>query len=318
MAFGATTLVLCSCLAVGLCSTWPWSRKLGGESSPLTETYVSSYEIIQDFPHDGTAFTQGLVFDAAGQLYESDGLFGKSAVRKVDVKTGTSQVRTLNTRTHFGEGIEIVGNKLVQLTWKNNMINEFSLSDLTLQRSLPFNVGNREGWGLASDGKHLYLTDSTDALFTLNMTTYAQIKKMKIIDPKLGENFAIHGVNELEMVEDELWGNIYPMYQGSHSECIVRINPSTGAVIGWIDMRGLLHKQRAMVQQSPHNYVLNGVAYHKTSGRLYVTGKQWDHMYQVRIKPAPELGAAHVAQHCGLGDLTGALKKKAGRRLRVG
>jgi hypothetical protein len=107
------------------------------------------------------------------------------------------------------------------------------------------------------------------------------------------------------MVGGELWGNLYPMYQGSHSECIARIDPATGEVKGWIDMHGLFDLQSARVKSDPSSYVLNGIAYHEPSGRLYVTGKQWDKMYQVRIKPAAELDAARDAAHikakCGLG-----------------
>ena len=190
-------------------------------------------------------------------------------------------------------------------------MNEFSLKDLKLLRTLPLHIGH-EGWGLAldPDGSKLYLTDSTDALYHLDSSSYAELAKLKIVDPRLsgadgnmGAPFAIHGVNELEMVDGELWGNVYPMYQNSHSECIVRINATTGAVIGWIDMHGLLAKQRSQVRAQPHSLVLNGIAYHAKSGRLYVTGKQWDKMYQVRIKPAPNMDHNHVLRHCGLGNV---------------
>lgn len=159
-----------SAIAVLVAASYQHARALGGEGSPLTDTYVSTYEIVQEFPHDGNAFTQGLVFDDDGHLYESDGLFGKSVVRKVDVLTGTSTHKTANEHHHFAEGIEVIGDKLVQLTWKNHMINEYALSDLRHIRSIPNPVG-REGWGLASDGERLYLSDSTDALFHLNLTT---------------------------------------------------------------------------------------------------------------------------------------------------
>jgi len=104
-------------------------------------------------------------------------------------------------------------------------------------------------------------------------------------------------------VQGELWGNIYPMYQGKASECVARIDPATGEVKGWIDMRGLLAKQAAHVTGHPYNYVLNGIAYHEPTDRLYVTGKMWNNMYQVHIKPADEQlnNPAFVHQHCQLG-----------------
>ena len=114
-------------------------------------------------------------------------------------------------------------------------------------------------------------------------------------------------MNALEWVEGELWGNVFPMYQGEASECIVRINATDASVLGWIDMRGLLSRQREAVRRSSHNYVLNGIAYHSNSKRLYVTGKQWDHMYQVRIKPGEEgqQTPQFVESNCHLGPASG-------------
>lgn len=157
----------------------------------------------------------------------------------------------------------------------------------------------REGWGLASDGNRLYLTDSGTQLFVIKPNTYEIEKTVQIADPKLGKS--IFGVNELEWVGGELWGNVYPLYQHKYSECIVRFNASTGEVRGWIDMHGLFDQQRQAVRSRPHNYVLNGIAYHEASHRLYVTGKEWDFMYQVRITPMPSLNADHVLEKCNLG-----------------
>lgn len=126
------------------------------------------------------------------------------------------------------------------------------------------------------------------------------LKEVPILAPKLGHK-KVHGVNELEWVNGELWGNIYPMYQHKSSECVVRIDANTGKVIGWVDLRGLLAKQRSSVRTNSRNFVLNGIAYHEQSGRLYVTGKKWDQMYQIRLKPAPHLGPDHVKSVCNLG-----------------
>jgi glutamine cyclotransferase len=202
-------------------------RRLGAEESPITDTYVSSYRIVNTFDHDTEGFTQGLVFDEHGTLYSSDGLYGKSRVRTVDVLTGKSTHVTPNDVRHFAEGIAIVGDKLLQLTWKNKKINEFSKKDLKLLRTRDFPVG-KEGWGLAYDGEVLHVTDSTNVLLHVDPTTYKQLQMMLIVDPKLNgadghpnRNFSIYGVNELEMVQGELWGNVYP----SASACSAR--PST-------------------------------------------------------------------------------------------
>ena len=308
----------------------PSGRALGGdEDFVLPDAYVSTYEIIETIGHKPEAFTQGLTFDESGRyLFSSDGLYKQSMVRKEHVllregKTVLAEeASTPNAAKHFAEGIAIVGDKLVQLTWQEKQINEFGLDTLEkVREGVPFPVG-REGWGLAYDGAKLYVTDSTEYLFHVDPTSYAELARMPVLDPRLAgygngkpawypgsQSYAkegpmpIYGVNELEMVEGELWGNVYPMYHRSASECLVRINATSGTVIGWVDMSGLLAKQRLAVRSHPTNYVLNGIAYHKISKRLYVTGKNWDHLYSVRIVPQPERGPADVAKACGLGGM---------------
>ena len=277
------------------------ARISGGQ---FANAYVSSYEILKTFEHDSEhGFTQGLTMDEDGYMYESDGLYGKSAVRSVDIRSGETQQQTSNAPSTFGEGATIIGNRLLQLTWKEKLIYEYSLPSLDKVASHPLSCSPHcsEGWGLAYDGtaSKLYLTDSTDKLFTLDPTTLETLgAPMQIYDHTLGR--PINGVNELEMVNGELWGNVYPLYQGFTSECIVRINATDASVLGWIDMHGLLARQRQTVQQHSHDYVLNGIAYHAPTRRLYVTGKQWDKMYQVRTMPAKaELQTAgYVADAC--------------------
>ena len=309
--------VIALLLACGLALAYrDRSRALGAEESPvLVNDYVAAFEIVTSFPHDADAFTQGLAFDAGGKLYESDGLYRKSAVRSVDVMTGHSERRVANAANHFGEGIAIVGNRMLQLTWQEKVVNEFSLPDLQLRHShdLPCAKGTdtqptrcNEGWGLAYDGKRLYLTDSTDKLFFLNPSTFESVAPpVQIYDHRMKR--PVHGVNELEWVDGELWGNVFPMYQGEASECIVRINATDASVIGWIDLRGLQAMQREAVRRTPHNYVLNGIAYHPSSKRLYVTGKQWDKMYHVRVKAAEHdmQKPQWVESNCHLGRADG-------------
>jgi len=274
------------------------NRELGGEPALRAETYVSGFEVVHTYPHDPSQFTQGLAFAPDGTLWESDGLYRHSVVRQVDIESGRSLKTYPNPSNIFGEGAVVHDNKLIQLSWKENKIHEFSLPDLKLLRAVDVHIG-KEGWGLASDGHSFYVTDSGHELFVVEPHTYRVLRRMPIVDPAMHNR--IHGVNELEWVNGELWGNVFPMYQGKASECIVRINATSGEVLGWIDMRGLLHKQRAEVRYQPRNYVLNGIAYHESSRRLYVTGKKWDKMYQIRLTPQPGLTATDVIGRCELG-----------------
>lgn len=275
------------------------NRALGGEAAPVADTYVSGFEIVRTLPHDPTMFTQGLAFAPDGGLYESDGLYRHSVLRQVDVETGEAIQSFRNPATLFAEGATVHDGKLLQLSWKENKIHELSVPDFKLLRVVEKKIG-AEGWGLASDGSTLYVTDSGYELFHVAPNTYDILRRMPIVDPLLGGQ-RVHGVNELEWVNGELWGNVYPMYQGKFSECVVRINATSGHVLGWIDLTGLLHKQRSEVRMQPRNYVLNGIAYHEASRRLYVTGKKWDKLFQIRITPQPGLGASDVLQRCNLG-----------------
>jgi glutamine cyclotransferase len=302
---GCAAMSSVALIGVGvLLASLSWARagrELGGEAPPKPETYVSGYEIVRTNHHDINAFTQGLAFGPDGTLYESDGLYRHSAIREVDIETGRSRKSFANPSNIFGEGLVVHGNKLIQLSWKEHIIHELSLPDLKLIRSVHKVIG-AEGWGLTSDGARLYVTDSGHELFHVDPDTYEVQRRMPIVDRRLGgaAGQRVHGVNELEWVEGELWGNVYPMYQGKASECIVRINATSGDVLGWIDMRGLLAKQIG-ARGAPQSLVLNGIAYHAPSRRLYVTGKKWDYMYQVRITPRPEAGPSDVKNGCQLG-----------------
>jgi len=237
-------------------------------------------------------------------------------MRTVKITSGETVHHRPIHASHFGEGLTVVGDRLLQLTWKEGVVYEYKLplseSSPSKTYQLPCTKGGQsrchEGWGLAYDSKAhlLYLTDSTDKLFTLDADTLApKGPPQTITDKKMGR--AIFGANELELVDGELWANIFPMYQGTASECIARINPKDASVLGWIDMRGLLDQQRPEVRRNRMNYVLNGIAYNERASSLYVTGKQWDKMYQVRILPDDRVHqtAKHVSEICSLGDPSG-------------
>lgn len=272
----------------------------------LPPSYVSTYRVVARYPHSSTAFTQGLAFDAAGNLYESDGLYGQSEVRRVAVSSGASLASTANLPDEFGEGATVVGSTLVQLTWRENRVIEYALPDLSYIRS-KFAVLGVEGWGLATNGSHLFVTDSTATLLIVEPGTYTVLARRTIIDPYLG-GAEIRGVNELEFMPEsgELWGNLYPLYEyGGGSPCIVRIEPESGKVLGWVDLSGLIDYNRPEVVASPDSHVLNGIAYHASyAPGVLVTGKKWDQMFHVEVV-ADAGGAARerVRSVCGRGKL---------------
>ena len=183
-----------------------------------------------------------------------------------------------------------------------------------------------EGWGLtgpdpSSDPSGaFYATDSRDRLYKLDPSdlfsesdsVLASKQPVQITDPRLrglyqhsGSAFPILGVNELEMVDSEVWGNLYPMYEGSSSECLVRMEPKTGLVQGWVDLTGLLSKQSDEVKRQARNYVLNGIAYNEQTGLMLVTGKEWEFLYEIEIVPSTlneQQSVDWVKTNCGLGN----------------
>lgn len=243
-------------------------------------------------------------------------MYGRSQVRAVNMLTGQSTQSAVMPKSQFGEGLTVYGDHLVQLTWREKVILEYDKSTLALLRTVPY---PREGWGLAADSsrKVMYATDGSAALHTLDPLTYRTLRSITIVDPKLGlEPVPIYGLNELEVVGTEVWANVYPMQYHKWSNCIARINPDSGHVIGWVDLTDLVHDQSSRVQRSPANFVLNGIAVHPmdmgtsdiTERSIFVTGKEWDWLYEIRVTPALGKDVDHVRRHCGL-HLESSIKK---------
>ena len=226
---------------------------------------VSGYEVVRSYPHDPQAFTQGLVF-ADGVLYEGTGLNGRSGIRKVRLETGeVLQVQPLESR-YFGEGIALVGDSLVQLTWQSGV--GFVYDRATFQRRRTFTYKG-EGWGLASDGTRLVMSDGTSTLRVLDPKTFAVTARLQVREA----GRPVPQLNELEFVKGEIYANVW------QSERIARISPKTGEVLGWIDLRGLLPPHEAARVD-----VLNGIAYDAAGDRLFVTGKLWPRLFEIRVK----------------------------------
>jgi glutamine cyclotransferase len=234
-------------------------------SARLTPEYT--FEIVHSFPHDPEAFTQGLVYHA-GFLYEGTGLEGRSSLRKVRLETGEVVQRVDLDAQYFGEGIAIVQDKIVQLTWKSQIGFVYDLA--TFQRLRDFSYPG-EGWGLAASGSDLYMSDGTSDIRVFDASTFHEKRRTHVHDGSK----PIDQLNELEFVEGQLFANIW------QTDRIARISPQTGEVVGWIDLSGLLSPMYRLSSGG----VLNGIAYDPAKKRLFVTGKLWPRLFEIRIIP---------------------------------
>lgn len=225
------------------------------------------YKIVKEYPHDIDAYTQGLEF-YGDTLYESTGQYGKSSLRKTDYKTGKVLQKIDLDRAYFGEGITIINNKIYQLTWKENTGFIYDVNTLEKTGSFVY-TKSPEGWGLCNDGNTIYKSDGTDKIWTLNPNNLTEESFIEIYT----NTSRIKSVNELEWINGKIYANIY------QQNAIAVINPKNGAVEGVIDMSELQKK----VTQHKHLDVLNGIAYKKDSNTLFITGKNWDKLFEIEI-----------------------------------
>jgi glutamine cyclotransferase len=228
---------------------------------------VLKFEIINTYPHDITSYTQGLEFKN-GILYESTGQYGESKLRKVDFKTGETLKNIELDNAYFGEGLTILNTNIYQLTWQKGKGFIYDLE--TLERKNSFSYGkSKEGWGLCNDGKKLYKSDGTEKIWTLNAETLTEEDYIQIYTNK-GK---IGALNELEWINGEIYGNIY------QRDGVVIVNPKNGATKAIIDFTPL----KKLVTQHDGLDVLNGIAYNPETQTIFVTGKRWDKLFEVKI-----------------------------------
>ena len=226
---------------------------------------VYTYKVVNTYPHDRSAFTEGLVFED-GVLYEGTGLHGYSNLRRVKLKTGEIlQIRELLPQ-FFGEGVTIYKNKIIQLTWQSNI--GFVYDKYSFKLLQEFNYPD-EGWGITHDGKHLIMSDGTSTLHFLDPETFGEISQIEVY----ANNIPVTRINELEYIQGEIYANIW------QTERIARIDPLTGQVIGWIDLKGILSPE----DDSETVDVLNGIAYDAKNDRLFVTGKFWPKLFEIEL-----------------------------------
>lgn len=228
---------------------------------------IYTYEVINSWPHDPDAFTQGLVFHE-GKLYESTGHYGSSTLRKLDLRKREILKKVAVSPQCFAEGITIYQGKIYQLTWEQHKAFVYDLKSLRLEGEIAY---EGEGWGLTHDDHHLIMSDGTNQIRFVDPVTFKTTRTISVKEN--GE--PLLDLNELEYVKGEIYANVWK------SERIARIDPHDGKLLGWIDLTGLY----PLVNRPKSEDVLNGIAYDEKGDRLLVTGKRWPKIFEIRIKP---------------------------------
>jgi glutaminyl-peptide cyclotransferase len=226
-----------------------------------------AWEVVSRRPHDDAAFTQGLLLDGDGRLFESTGRWGESTVREVDPNSGEVLRSRSQPDEQFAEGLALVGNELIQLTWQSGLARRFDEDTFELLRRHRY---EGEGWGLCYDGERLVMSDGSDELSFRDATTFELTGS--VAATLAGE--PISRLNELECVDDVVWANVW------QTDLIVRIDPVDGRVTGVLDLAGIISPDPA---EADRDAVLNGIAYDGESGTFLVTGKLWPELIEIRV-----------------------------------
>ena len=255
-------------LVVGLAagSWWPASSE-----APVlraqTAAPVDTFRVVNSYPHDTAAFTQGLIFHQ-GFLFESTGLQGRSTLRRVKLETGEVVQQHRVDMPHFAEGLTEWNGQLVQLTWQSNTAFVYDLASFARRRTFGY-AG--EGWGLTHDREGFILSDGTEQLRFLQPDSFREVRRVTVTDGGV----PVSDLNELEYVRGEVYANVW------QTDRIARISPESGRVVGWIDLRGLMSAGDRLDPDA----VLNGIAYDAASNRLFVTGKLWPRLFEIEVVP---------------------------------
>ena len=235
--------------------------------SHATRPLGYTFKVVRTFPHDSNAFTQGLAY-RDGFLYEGTGLNARSSLRKVRLETGEIVEQIDLAPEFFGEGITVLKNEVFELTWQSQTGFIYNLSDFHLLRRFSY---SGEGWGLTTNGRELFMSDGTSEIRVLDPVTLLEKRRIKVHD---GDEPIIQ-LNELEFVEGEIFANVW------QTNRIARISPQSGTVVGWIDLTGLL----SPIYRLEEGAVLNGIAYDPDHKRLFVTGKLWPNIFEIKLVP---------------------------------
>lgn len=236
---------------------------------------VSTYEVLNVYNHDSRAFTQGLFFHN-GFLYESTGGLGKSSLRKVDIQTGKPLQKFDLAEDYFGEGAALLNGKIYQLTWQEQKAFVYDLETFQLLKELNY---KGEGWGLTTDGKQLIMSDGTHVVRYVDPENFETMRTVVVFRE---DGQPLMNINELEFVRGEIWANVWHSETIGKPNHIARIDPQSGKLLGWINLDGISPEDTA---RDPEN-TMNGIAYDAATDRIFVTGKNWKKLYEIRVKPA--------------------------------
>ena len=282
------TLMLLAAGCSGTTQTNNTAAANANTNKPKQVLPVSTYEVVKKYPHDSKAFTQGLVY-RDGFLYESTGELGESSLRKVELETGKVLQKFELAKDLFGEGMTILGDKIYQITWRNGVAYEYNLSDFKMIREFTY---TGEGWGLTTDGTNLIMSDGTHMLKLISPENFKTSRNIAVLQDNGKPLFLL---NELEYVKGEVWSNIWhsedrdtSTTQGrmpniSKPNYIARIDPTSGKIVGWIDLAGISPEDQNDDDKSENT--LNGIAYDEAGDRIFVTGKNWKNLYEIKLKP---------------------------------
>lgn len=241
-------------------------------ASPTTNTTNDgrarqvAYEIVNSYPHDSTSFTQGLLWRDGG-FYESTGMYGQSKLRRLEFPSGKVLKEVSLTDDLFGEGLALVDNRLIQLTWTTHRGFTYDIQSFKKIEEFRYDT---EGWGLTYDGTNLILSDGSSDLFYLDPYSFKVVKTLRVIM----NGQPVTELNELEFIEGEIWSNVW------QTDLILRIDPATGRVTSFLNMKDLL----APSDRTGREDVLNGIAYDSDKKRIFVTGKRWPRIFEIKIK----------------------------------
>lgn len=240
---------------------------------------ADGYRIVHAYPHDRHAFSQGLVY-VDGHLYESTGIEGQSSLREEDLETGRIVRMQLVPDKYFAEGLTDWKNTLIQLTWQSHVAFVYDRANFRLLTTFSY---SGEGWGLTHDAKNLILSDGTPTLRFFDPDTFHEVRRITVKD----HGAPVKELNELEYINGEIYANIW------HANRIARIDPSTGRVIGWIDLKGLMPRDQLASDEA----VLNGIAFDVEHKRLFVTGKLWPKVFEIEVVPQKSKALPHSRAH---------------------
>lgn len=236
-------------------------------STPPVATDITSdnFMLVNTFPHDSAAFTQGLEW-VNGQFVEGTGLYGQSSLRLVDIATGHVRQEIPLAPAYFGEGITVLDNKIYQITWQEQTAFVYDFDTLAQEQQFSYET---QGWGLTDNGRCLIMSDGSSTITFRDPATFAELGRLTVID----DTGPITQINELEYINGEIYANIWKQNR------IARISPETGHVLGWLTLDELV----AIVNPTNTDDVLNGIAYNPETDHLYVTGKRWPLLFEIEL-----------------------------------